>query len=95
MTEAQFLYDTTSWPMGSLGDLHRGQHDELGPHRFIASDFPLTMQEGLDPSRAIEQLSWVDEYPVKSTAFQPYPQTWYDAGLVREDCGGTKNNVKR
>ncbi|KAI2740638.1 hypothetical protein DTO013E5_8517 [Penicillium roqueforti] len=94
MTEAQFPYETTSWPMESLIDLHVGQHDELGLHPFIASDFPLTMQEGLDPSRAIEQLSWVDEYPVKSTAFQPYPQTWYDAGLVREDCGGTKNNVK-
>jgi hypothetical protein len=95
MTEAQFPYDITSWPMESLVDLHMGQHDELSPHPFIASDFPLTMQEGLDPSWAGEQFSWVNEYPIKSTAFQPYPQMWYDAGLVREDCGGTKTDIRR
>ncbi|KAJ5229209.1 hypothetical protein N7489_009917 [Penicillium chrysogenum] len=94
MTEAQFPCDITSWPMESLVDLHMGQHDELSPHPFIASDFPLTMQEGLDPSWAGEQFSWVNEYPIKSTAFQPYPQMWYDAGLVREDCGGTKTDIR-
>jgi hypothetical protein len=95
MTEAQFPYDINSWPMESLVDSHMGQHDELSPHPFIASDFPLTMQGGLDPSWAAEQFSWVNEYPVKPTAFQPYPQMWYDAGLVREDCGGTKTDIRR
>ncbi|KAJ6179758.1 hypothetical protein N7519_010219 [Penicillium mononematosum] len=94
MTEAQFPYDITSWPMESLVDSHMGQHDELSPHPFIASDYPLTMQEGLDPSWGGEQFSWVNEYPAKSTAFQPYPQMWYDAGLVREDCGGTKTDIR-
>ncbi|KAJ5171196.1 uncharacterized protein N7500_003979, partial [Penicillium coprophilum] len=87
MTEApQFPYEITSWAMDSLGDLHMGQ-DELGQYPFIASESPLTIQDGLDPSWAGEQFNWVNEYPIKSTAFQPYPQLWYDAGLVRQDCG--------
>ncbi|KAJ5372973.1 hypothetical protein N7517_004979 [Penicillium concentricum] len=87
MTEAQFPYEITSWPVESLIDSYMGQYDELGQHPFIASDFPLTMQDGLDPSWAAEEFNWVNEYPVKSTTFQPYPQMWYDAGLVRQDCG--------
>ncbi|KAJ5963969.1 uncharacterized protein N7479_003845 [Penicillium vulpinum] len=90
MTEAQFPLETTSWSMETLGDSYMGQHDELGPGPFIATDFPLTMQDALDPSWAVEQFGWIDGYPVKSTAFQPYPQIWYEAGLVRQDCGGVK-----
>ncbi|KAJ5824925.1 hypothetical protein N7447_007265 [Penicillium robsamsonii] len=87
MTEAQFPYGITSCPMESLIDSHMGQHEELGQHPFIASDFPLTMQDGLDPFWAAEQFNWVNEYPVKSTTPQPYPQMWYEAGLVRQDRG--------
>ncbi|KAJ5502590.1 hypothetical protein N7463_005464 [Penicillium fimorum] len=74
MAEAQFPYEIISWPMESFVDSHMGQYDELGQHPLIASDFPLTMQDGLDPSWAAEQFNWVNEYPVKSTTFQPYPQ---------------------
>ncbi|KAF4766587.1 hypothetical protein HAV15_011005 [Penicillium sp. str.  len=92
MTEAQFPYEITSWPMESLVNSHMGQHDELSPHPFIASDFPVPTQEELDASWTTEQFNWANEYPVKSTAFQPYPQMWYDAGLVREECGGKKTD---
>ncbi|CAI7651034.1 unnamed protein product [Penicillium glandicola] len=92
MDEAQFPYETTSWSMESLLDLHMGHHDELDPHPFVASDFHVTMQEALDPSWT-QQFGWVNEHPVKPTGFQPYPQIWYEAGLVREGCGGMKTDT--
>jgi hypothetical protein len=89
MTEAQFPYEIPSWPMESLLDLQMG-HDDLGADPFIASDFTLTMQEGLDSSWSPEQFSWATEHPVKSSTSRPYPQMWYDAGLVRQDRAGMK-----
>ncbi|EKV09941.1 hypothetical protein PDIG_28290 [Penicillium digitatum PHI26] len=93
MIDAQFPYEITSWPMESLVDSRMEQRDELSPHPFIAGDFPLPIQEGLDSSWTAEQFNWIEETPVKLTTFQPYPQIWYDAGLVRENCGGKRTNT--
>ncbi|KAJ5194314.1 hypothetical protein N7491_001651 [Penicillium cf. griseofulvum] len=92
MTEAQFPYDITSWPMESLLDSQMG-HDELGADPFIASDFSLTMQEGLNPFWGTEEFSWANEHPVKSSISRPYPQMWYDAGLVRQDRAEMKTDT--
>ncbi|KAJ5787639.1 hypothetical protein N7457_002629 [Penicillium paradoxum] len=80
MTESSFPFHIASWPMENL-DFHMGPSDELGPYPFIASDFPLTTDEGLDPFWTAEQLNWVNTYPTKAAATQPYPQSWYDFGL--------------
>jgi hypothetical protein len=88
MTGAEFPYDIASWPMDNLVDFDMGPgpNDELNLRPFIASDFALTGNEELDPSWR-EQTRWLNDYPAKSSASQPYPQSWYDAGLVRQDCG--------
>lgn len=92
MTEAQVPFEI-AWPTESL-DIGMGLSNELGPYPFIASDFPLTLDEGLGLSGTAEQPNWVSE-PAKSTATQPYPQSWYDFGLVRRDCGGINPDSTR
>lgn len=85
MTQAQHPYDIASWPIDNLVDLQMGPYDELELAPFIASDFPSTAEIGLDYSWAAAQLNCANEYPIKSNTSQPYPQSWYEAGLVRQE----------
>ncbi|KAJ5143308.1 uncharacterized protein N7515_002095 [Penicillium bovifimosum] len=88
MTETHFRYDMASWPgMDGLIDFQMGpgSSDDFDFHPFIAGDFPLTADEELDPSWT-EHSRWLNDYPAKVSAAQPYPQSWYDAGLVKQDC---------
>ncbi|KAJ5542833.1 hypothetical protein N7535_005257 [Penicillium sp. DV-2018c] len=94
MTEAHFSYDMVSWPgMDGLVDFHMGpgSSDDFDLHPFIAGDLPLTADEDLDPSWT--DTRWLNSYPVKPSATQPYPQSWYDAGLVKGDCGGMNTST--
>jgi hypothetical protein len=82
MTDTQSSY---TWQVEGFQALPMGQDQFDQP--FIASDFPLAVQEELDSSWAAEQLNMINTYQAKTSAFQPYPQSWYEAGLVRQDCG--------
>jgi hypothetical protein len=75
-------FDMPTWPMDTLDQQTMASQD-LSPHPFIASDFPFAMQEDQDPTWS-EQFNW-NEYTPKANTFQPYPQLWYEAGLVRQD----------
>jgi hypothetical protein len=81
MTEATH-FDMPDWPMENLLDQQTMASQDLSPHPFIASDFPFPMQEDLDPTWC-EQFNW-NEYTPKTNTIQPYPQLWYEAGLVRQ-----------
>lgn len=93
--ETQFFYDIASWPMDNLVDLQMGAYDEVGLVPFIASDFPSTAEIGLNYSWSREQPNWTNEYSIKSDASQPYPQSWYEAGLVRQDHEWMNDNPTR
>jgi hypothetical protein len=79
MTDAT-QFDMPAWPMDNLLDQQTLASQDLSPHPFIAGDFPLAFQEELDPVWS-EQFNW-NEYTPKTNTLQPYPQLWYEAGLV-------------
>jgi len=87
MTETQFPY---AWHVEGFQAMPMG-HDQFD-QPFITSDFSLTVQEVLDPNWTAEQLTSMNTYQAKTNAFQPYPQLWYEAGLVRQDCEMIQNS---
>jgi hypothetical protein len=82
MTDTQLPYP---WHVDNFQAMPLGQDQFDQP--FIASDFPLAVQEVLDSSWAAEQFHLINTYQFKTSTGQPYPQSWYEAGLVRQDCG--------
>ncbi|KAJ5623832.1 hypothetical protein N7510_000141 [Penicillium lagena] len=66
-------------------------YDQLGPDPLIADDFPYSLSEGLNSTLTVAQLNYASEFTGNPTGkFQPYPQSYYAAGLVGDYQEGKK-----
>ncbi|KAJ5104212.1 hypothetical protein N7532_004741 [Penicillium argentinense] len=74
------FYPIGKWPAHSA-QMAEAQ-EELEQQVFGGDSYPMVLQSDMEPW--LGQLDWSGEMSSKSAGLQPYPKSWYEAGLVSD-----------